>query len=358
MLRSVTHARLRPRFSLAAVVLAVLVAGVIVNGCKCFRGPVNASPGLRWWLFSNFGASKVCPEMLKRGMPLRLQDRGPAVGRFFPATCTVDVDDASQTIAVQFTGAGYAHTPVTRRVGFTADAVVQFRPDFFLGEEDIYVWAKVNRIVNGPHFQLGYVENPLAAGAAATPLGTIANLFGNQIVAGELTRGFTVLQNWDTDSKTFTLGIIQPPAKPHTPYNLREDEVFTFVNETVEVQYNGRDFMGPFEVVGSDQQLQVRMFLQGPAVDIMVVNRQIGDIWRDGYQRGQPMGPPPGPVLAGGALQPGRELKTAYRLPPGQYFIVLDHTASAGTVNPPPTIPLNPLAPPATVSVAVQLGEY
>ena len=71
-----------------------------------------------------------------------------------------------------------------------------------------------------------------------------------------------------------------------------------------------------------------------------------------------PLGPPPGPVLAGGALQPGRELKTAYRLPPGQYFIVLDHTASAGTVNPPPTIPLNPLAPPATVSVAVQLGEY
>jgi hypothetical protein len=339
-------------------VLAALVVSVSVGGCKCLRGPVNASPGLRWWLFSNYGASKVCPEMLKQGMALRMQDRGPAVGRYFPTTCNVVVDDASQTMTVNFSGTGYAYTPVTRRVGFQATAAVQYRPDFYMGDKDIYVWAKVNRIVSGPKFQLGYVENPLAAGAAATPLGTIANLFGNQIVAGEVTRGFTVLQNWDNDSKTFALGIIQPPARPHTPYNVSEDEVFTFVNETVEVQYNERDFMGPFEVVDGDQQLQVRMFLQGPAIDVLVVNRQLGDVWRDSYQRGVPHGPPPGPVLGGGPLQPNRELRAAYRVPPGQYYIVLDHTAGAGTVNPPLNLPLNPLAPAARVSVAVQLGEY
>ncbi|MEZ4443425.1 MAG: hypothetical protein R3B72_30420 [Polyangiaceae bacterium] len=348
----------RPKLPLAALALAALVVSVSVGGCKCLRGPVNASPGLRWWLFSNFGAGKVCPEMLKQGMALKMQDMGPSVGRFFPNSCTVDVVDETQTITVNFGGTGYAYTPVTGRVGFSAQAAVQYRPDFYIADDDIYVWARVNRILRGPDFQLGFVQNPLAAGASAlTPLGTVANLFGNQIVAGEVTRGFTVVQDWDTESNTFALGILQPPAKPHTPYDVSKDAVYTFANETVEVQHNQRDFLGPFEIVDGDQQLQVRMFLQGPAVDLLVVNRQIGDIWRDAYQTGQANSAPPGPILAGGVLQPNQELRTGYRLPPGQYYIVIDNTAQAGTTNPPITTPLNPLAPTARISTVVQLGE-
>ena len=348
-----------PRTAAAALALTVLVVAIGIGGCRCLRGPINASPGLRWWLFSNFGAQQICPEMLKRGMGLRMQDRGNMVGRFFPSGCTVEVNGDQNTVTLHFSGTGYAYTPVTRRVGFEASGSVEYRPDFYMGEDDIYVWGKLNRIVNGPHFNLQYVENPLAdAATAVTPLGTIANLFGNQIVTGELTRGFTVLENWDTETKTFALGIINPPMKPHTPYDVSKDEHYTFANESVEVQWNQRDFMGPFEVLDSDQQLQVRMMLQGPAVDILVVHKQVGDIWRDSYQQGHPLGPPPGPVLGGVALQPGPELRNAFRVPPGQYYIVIDHTQYAGTVMPPAGNPLNPLGgPAAVVTYTVQLGE-
>jgi hypothetical protein len=342
-----------------ALLLAALVAAISFGGCKCLRGPVNASPGLRWWLFSNFGAQQICPEMLKRGVGLKLQDRGPAVGRFFPSTCEVAVNDAAQTVAVSFSGAGYAYTSFTRRVGFTATGAVEYRADFYLGEEDIYVWGKVNRIINGPNFQIGYVENPIAAGATMTPLGAIANMFGSQIVSGELTRGFTVLQNWDTDTKTFGMGIIQPPNKPHTPYTLDGEEVLTFANESIQVEWQQRDFLGPFEVADNDQQLQLRMFLQGPAVEALVVTRQVGDLWRDDYHRGR-VGPPPGPILAGSPLTPNAEVKTAFRLPPGQYYVVIDHTNTAGSVQPPPANLFNPLnpAPAASVSYVAQLREF
>jgi len=338
----------------------VLVLAIVGVGCPCIRGPVNASPALRWWLFSNFGASKICPEMTKRGVGLRMQDRGPIVGRFYPTNCSIDVDSEHQLVTVHFSGTGYAFTPLSKRVGFSTSASVQYRADFYLGEEDIYVWGKVHRIVNGPNFQLGYVENPLAdAATAATPLGTIANLFGNQIVAGELTRGFTVLQNNDTDTKTFALGILAPPAKPSTPFDVSEDEIHTFANETIEVQWNQRDFLGPFDVVDTDQVLLMKYFLQGPAVDAIVVSRMVGDQWRNDYQAGRPLGPPPGPIMGGGPISPGREFRTGYRLPPGQYYVVIDHTQYAGTVMPPPGTPFNPLAggPIARMSYVAQLGE-
>ena len=337
----------------------VLVLAVVGVGCPCLRGPINASPGLRWWLFSNFGAQRICPEMTKRGMGLRVQERGPIVGRFFPSACKVDVLSSQQIVTVHFTGVGYAFTPMTKRVGFTTTASVQYRPDFFITEEDIYAWGKVRAIVAGPKFTLGYVESQLAnAATAVTPLGVVATQFGNQIVSGELTRGFTVVQNWATESNSFALGIITPPRRPHTPFDVTKDAIHTFANETVEVQYNQRDFIGPFEVVDDDQALQMKYFLQGPAVDVMVVDGATGDRWREDYRLGRPLGPPPGVVRAGGPLQPGREVRTQYRLPRGKYYVVIDHTQYAGRVNPPPTNLLNPLGGPvARVSYVAQLAE-
>jgi hypothetical protein len=329
------------RVGLAVIVLCLAVMGV---GCPCARGPVNASPALRWWLFSNFGASKICPEMIKRGVGLRYPDPGPTVGRFFPTSCNVDVDNQNQLVTVHFRGTGYAYTPATRRVGFQCTASVQYRPDFYLAEEDIYVWGKVNRIVAGPSFELGYVEMPGANVATAmTPLGTFANTFGNQIVAGKLTRGFTVLQNWETDSKSFELGILMPPQKPASPFDTTKDERYTFANETTEVRANQRDYLGPFEVVEGTQQLILKFFLQGPAVDVMVVPKAVGDAWRESYQLGRPLGPPPGPVVGGAPLQPNQQIQVSYQLAPGAYYVVVDNTAFAGAVAPPPQPILDPL---------------
>jgi hypothetical protein len=350
----------RPRRSrLAALVLVALAMSVSLGGCRACAPVVNASPGLRWWLFSNFGAQRICPEMLKQGVPLRMQDRGPTVGRYFPTGCSVDVSNERQTVTVSFLGTGYAYTPITRRVGFQCTASVELRPDFYLGEEDIYVWGRVNRLVNGPAFTLGYVENPVAdVATSVTPLGTIANLFGNQIVADRLGRGFTVVQNWDTDSKTFQLGILMPPQKPLTPYDVTGEQIYTFSNETIEVQTNQMDFLGPFEIVDGDQQLLFRAFLQGQPVDLIVVSRATGDAWRDAYQQGRPLGAPPGPVFAGTPLQPTGEQRFAWRLPPGQYYVVVDNSPFAGSVAPPALSVLNPLGGPvARVSYVAQLGE-
>jgi hypothetical protein len=91
----------------------------------------------------------------------------------------------------------------------------------------------------------------------------------------------------------------------------------------------------------------------------MVLSKVHGDQWRDEYIAGRPLGPPPGPVVAGGPVQPGTEMRTSYRLAPGQYYIVVDHTQFAGTVMPPSPGLFSPLTggPVARISYAIQLDE-
>lgn len=97
--------------------------------------------------------------------------------------------------------------------------------------------------------------------------------------------------------------------------------------------------------------------LQGPAVDVMIVDKNTGDAWRDSYQRGYPMGGPPGPVLAGGPLQPGLTETRRYPLAQGLYYVVIDNSASAGIVNPPTSL-FNPLGDAiARVTYVAQVGD-
>lgn len=351
----------RPRSGTAGAMLSLLalVLAFSVAGCPCAQTVTDLSPGLRWWLFSNFGASRICPEMLKRGVALRLADRAPAIGRFFPVQCSYNVDDARQTVAVHFAGTGYAFMSPAKRVGFSATASVEYRPDFQIAGDDVYVWGRLNRIIQGPDFRLGYVENTLVDVATAmTPLGSVANFFGNQIVSGELTRGFTVLHNSERGDD-FALGILMPPQRPHHPFDVSQSERLTYANETVDVQAEQRDYLGPFEVAEPGQSLFMTMSVAGPAVDVMVVEKSIGDGWREAYQTGKPLGAPPGPVVAGGPLQPGIQDLRRFTLPPGMYYVVIDHTSYAGLVSPPGPTLFNPLGGGSTarVSYVAQLGE-
>lgn len=348
----------RPRAS-AVLMLALIVVSFTFVGCPCISGPVNASPALRWFLFSNFGASRICPEMLKSGVALRLQDRSPAIGRFFPMQCTFNVNDSAQTVTVNVAGTGYGYMMPAKRVGFSLTVSVEYRPDFQIADDDnIYVWGRLNRIVQGPNFQLGYVENPVVdVMANVPPFGGIANLLGNQVVAGEMTRGFTVLYNEDK-GKDFALGILVPPQRPSHPFEVSDNERFTFANETVEVNANQRDYLGPFEIADADQALYLKLSVQGPPVDVIIVDKQTGDAWRDAYQTGKPLGPPPGGIQAGGPLQPGNVDTRRYPLRPGLYYVVVDNTAAAGLVAPPVTI-FSPLGAGAAAQVnyLAQVGE-
>ena len=83
----------KPRGAWSLCMASLLALGT--SSCGLFRNSVNASPELRWFLFSNFGAQRMCPEMLKRGAPLKLTPNGNAIGRFFPERCTTQVNDAA-----------------------------------------------------------------------------------------------------------------------------------------------------------------------------------------------------------------------------------------------------------------------
>jgi len=355
MLLRVLDRTSRPRrLAAAAIVLVAFVLSLSLSGCQSV---INSSPELRWQLFSLFGASRICPEMLKTGVSLRLQERSPAIGRFFPMQCSYNVDNSRQVVSVSIAGTGYGYLMPAKRVGFSVTATVEYRPDFMLAGDEMYLWAKLNRIVDGPHFQLGYIENSLVDVAAnIPPFGGIANFLGNQVVASAMTQGFTVIHNPDKGND-FTMGILYPPQRPHHPFQVTSNERYTFANETIEVQGEQRDYLGPFEVTSSGQSLLLTMSLQGPAVDVMIVDKATGDVWRDMYQTGKPLGGPLGSVLAGGPLQPGPVQNRSYSLPPGLYYVVIDNTSAAGLVKPVGSL-FNPLSGAlAQISYVAQLTK-
>jgi len=341
-----SHSVLLRSFALGALLLA--------TSCGWLKGPVNASPALRWWLFSNFGAQRMCPEMMKHSAPLRLVQGGNAVGRFFPDSCNTNVNNATQTVTLNFSGSGYAWTPVAGRVGFTAGAAVDYRMDFYLAEEAVYIYAVPAQVLRGPDFKVGGIEYPLANFAAQGPAGYLVNTFGAQLMQSQLAAGFTVIHGDDGDE--FTLGRLSPPQRVQSPF-VRGKERFVLANETTEIKAGQIDFLGPFEIVSADQALYLRTRLTGPSVDVLVVSRSIGDVWRKSLEMGTPLGPPPAPPVSGWVLTPGNERPDTLRLAPGQYYVAIENGTRVGSVNP-PWSPLGVIGGNvAVISYMAELGE-
>lgn len=337
--------------------LAPALLGLVLllgSGCGLFRGTVNSSPSLRWWLFSNFGAQRLCPEMLKRSTPLRLTNGGNAVGRFFPEQCATHVNDTTQTVTLEFSGTGYAWTPVGGRVGFWAGAAIDYRMDFFLDEDSTYVWAVPARIIRGPDFKMGSIEYKLANWASQGPAGYMLNTFGAQLMQSQLAGGFTVVHSDSGDE--FALGRLSPPQHPPKPFT-QGKERYAFANEVTEVKSEQVDFLGPFEVVENDQAIFLRMRVTGPSVDVLLITRSSGDVWRNSLQIGAPLAPPSDPVISSWVVSPGIEQQQALRVPPGQYYAVVDNSSRVGTVNP-PWSPLGVLGGnTAVVAYVAELGD-
>jgi hypothetical protein len=316
----------------AGLLTLVVLAALAASGCGLFRGSVNASPELRWFLFSSFGAQRICPEMLKRGAPLKLVANGNAIGRFYPERCSHQVNDAAQTVTLAFSGTGYAWTPVAGRMGFAVSATIDYRMDFFMAEDATYVWAKPARIAYGPDFRMGAIENKVVNWAAQGPAGYMVSTFGSQIVQGQLASGFTVVHTDDGDE--FALGQLAPPARPHKYFQTGEGRTM-LERDTTEVRVDQVDIIGPLEVPSSEQALFLRFQVTGPAVDAMVIRRGAGDLWRSGLQLGAALAAPPEAPLSSFALQPGQEARQRIPLPPGQYYVVIDNSARMGSINPP-----------------------
>jgi hypothetical protein len=345
---SVALAPLRSR-----LLFGVLVALMFV-GCPCLRDPVNASPSIRWWLFSNFGANRLCPEMLSRSAPLRLPPNPNVLGRLFPEQCQAIVNDQSQTITLSFSGSGLVWTPVAGRVAFTTAASVEYKMDFYLDEDDaVYVWARPARVVSPATFQVTAVEAKLLDVAAQGPLGFIANALGGQIVSGQLGSGFTVVHTEDGDS--FALGQLQPPARPPRVFAGTEGRKM-LLNETIEVHQDQIDLLGPLLVEETGQALHVRLVAQGPGLDVLLMPRSTGDLMRQSLAAGNPLAPPPTPPMASFPLMTGRDFAQRIPLMPGQYYLLIDNSMRIGVTNPPWT-PLGVLGSnTAVLNAAVELG--
>ncbi|MBX3212626.1 MAG: hypothetical protein KF850_11380 [Labilithrix sp.] len=304
-----------------SMILALAVAGV---GCPCARGAVNASPELRWWLFSSFGASKICPEMLKRGVPLKLPQFGAAsVGRFFPSQCDVKVDDAKKAIVMTASGTGYVMLPFTRRVGFYVGIGVEYLPDFRLEEDAMWVWGRFSRFVTQPDLRVLGVENPVVNLATQTPFGNVATVIGNGLVASEIGRGFTVVRQDDGDD--FALGHLDPPNKPKRHFDTREGRTL-LASDLTSVYTRSREFLGPFEVAGDGAALYFRGRIEGAPIGYSVVERSVGEHWRRQYETAQPLGPPPGALIASGVVAPG-DANLGFPVNRGTYYVVLENTA-------------------------------
>jgi hypothetical protein len=128
-------------------------------------------------------------------------------------------------------------------------------------------------------------------------------------------------------------------------------------SEIADIRPNQVDFLGPFEVAESGQALFLRFKLNGPAVDALVMTRMQGDPFREALQRGTPLGPPPSPPVTSFVIQPNVDQNQHLRLPPGQYYIVVDNSNRIGMVAP-PWSPISMLGAGASVlSYSVELGE-
>jgi hypothetical protein len=337
------------RAFLALLALVLAVAGV---GCPCVKSAINASPELRWFLFSNFGASQICPEMLKRGVPLKLPQLGAtSIGRFFPQTCHVQVDDPRKTMVMTVSGTGYVTLPVTRRVGFSITMGVEYAPDFRLADDSVYVWGKFTRFVAQPDMRIVGVENPIVNLATQTPFGTVANIIGSSVVAGEIGRGFTVVRQDDGDD--FAIGHLEPPQKPKRQFRPGAGRIL-LASDITEVRPSSRDYLGPFEISSPGTSLFLRAKVEGNAVAYTIVDRSVGEAWRRAYEAGGAPTPPPGVVLGQGAL-PAGDMNLRFPLNPGSYYLVVDNTAPATLV--PLGVPLPIPEPVAYVTYGVEVGD-
>jgi hypothetical protein len=324
--------------------------------CGLFRGAVNDSPSIRWWLFSSFGANRMCPEMLKRSAPLRLTTGGHVIGRLFPNACQHRVDEQRRTVSLDFTGTGYAWTPIAGRVGFSTHAGVEYRADFSLQEDAMYVWGRTERLLFAPEFRVGSIENRLVDWAQnQSPVGYLTNTFGSQITSSQLLGGFTVVRTEEGDS--FALGILLPPERPRQPFGAGGEGRMLVEADTAEVRVEQVDFIGPIAVEESGQSLYFKYSATGPNAEALLWTRAEADAWRERLQTGAALGPPPTPASLGFVLSSGATEEQRVPLPPGQYVLVIDNSSRVGRVNP-PWNPLNAVgANPVVLSYRLELGD-
>ena len=344
-----------------ALSFAIAAAASVAQACSpnsiCrLAGPINdpSNRTLRRNIMS-FGLGQFCQQMTARNAPLSLSPGAPVVGRFFPQRCSQQVLDNGD-LWVQFEGFGYAWTTVSKKVTFTSRATIQYNQDFKCAEDDgLYAYFDA-RSVSPPDFQIVRIEQPVG-NLVQNWIAPFADNFGRQMVSGELTQGFTVIEN--NSNIEFGLGHLPLGQHPARAFDLHGSGRVTYENLRTEVHSNERDFIGPIPIEGVGRALVLHMHLEGvPSADVFVVPKAEGDASLTLYVQYGSVGPLAFLPRFSDVIRYGEEYERAVPVPPGMYYVVIDNTPSAGQVAPPPAPLFSVLGDSAAVvNYAIQIGD-
>jgi hypothetical protein len=307
-----------------------------------------------------FGLEQFCKELTHRGAPLKLRDDEPVAGRFYARSCNHQELDNGD-VFVQFAGQGYAWTNVSLRVGFDAGGAIQYNQDFLMHGSTMYAYFRT-RTIASTLFKTLMVER--GGDAATSVFGNLANDTARRVLDQQLSRGFTVIRDSDAVVE-FGLGIIEKGQRPFKPFAVKGSERVMLSNERTEVHGAQLEFLGPYELDSNGRALYLTAVLDGvPAVDVMVVRKDVGDQWLDAYIRRPGIPQPPMPPLVQDVIPTRAQWQKTIPLAKGYYYVVVDNSSQVGTVGPPavasfPLIPgvLAPAPPAALLNIAVQVGD-
>lgn len=332
------------RVAALRLLCAVLLASFFV-GASCGQSALGLFPGvvndpgnlaLRKAILS-FGTSKICDEVYKRSLPLKLREEDPIIGRFHASTCASS-PLANGNLAITFGGFGWVWTNLTQRMSFDAGGSIELDNDFLMDGSTMYIYFR-QRGTPTASFKVKLVEQPQTAAALAginLAAGgqSVANDLGSQILRGEIAKGFTVIRKPNGEVE-FGLGIIEKGEHPTLPYRPDANGNTVLENERCEIHQNQRDFIGPI-AVPKGSKLGVTLAVDGaPGADLLVVPRYIGEPWLQTYTTQAATTAPPGTPVLDETVFSGPIWHRALTLPPGSYYLVLDNTSTAGRSAPP-----------------------
>lgn len=298
----------------------------------------------------SFGIGQFCTELVKHSAPLKLADDQPAIGRFFPTTCSTKTLENGDLL-VSLGGDGYAWTNLTKKVTFDMTGTLEYDQDFQMDGSTMYAYFRTKQITKSD-FKSRAIENPIAN--VVNSLTPIGDNFGKQLLAGELQKGFTVIRDKDGNAD-FGLGVINVGKKPLRPWDVHGADRITYENTRSEVHQNQRDFVGPITIEDDGRAIWLTATVDGvDAADVLVLGKADADASLKAYLDTGASGPLTGTPVYSDVVQNGVQYMKPIKLPKGVYYLVWDNTPTAGRVAPPAAL-LDDRA--ATLSYVVQIGD-
>jgi hypothetical protein len=317
------------REALGVSAMSVVSAGVL-------NDPSNKT--LRFDLLT-YGMDRFCEEMLRRGAPLKLSDGDPVLGRFFADGCSSQVldDPERQSVVLRFSGKGYGYTNLTGRLGFTSTGLVEYAADFQLADESMYIYFRprsVGQVAFGPLL----IESTLArAGVGVGVSGLSPEEVGKDIVERQLARGFTVIRRTETGEVEYSPGLLPLGRRPFKPYQVSGSAKLTIDNDRTEIFAGQQDFVGGLHVTDADRRLFLNVALDGaPAAELFVISAADAQTMLQAYVTRAGSAPLPRAPLLEAQLAARTPLQLSLDVPPGDYFLVFDHSPDVGRVMPAP----------------------